>query len=156
MASKKPETKLIERIHDLLGHDVYHLKMQLQVAGVADVWYSGSNGDLWVEYKILDAPVKQSPSAETDTIPVTLSPMQSTWLGNRAQEGRHVAVVIGSVDRKYALVLEAGAWLAPVTVSDFLDLCIPVKDVAAWIRQQVGVSHFHVFTVPPHHNSRRA
>ena len=54
--------------------------------GTPDVWYSGLGGDLWVEYKW---------STNKLLVP-DLSPLQSDWLTRRRNEGRIVAVVVGS------------------------------------------------------------
>lgn len=97
----KPENRFIAKVHAHLP-SVYRLKNHnMYNAGVADVYYSGTAGDLWVEYKWLP---------KTPTKPIRLldllTPLQQSWAQERAQEGRNVWVVLGH---------PGGAWV--------IDLC---------------------------------
>ena len=58
--------------------------------GTPDVWYSGSRGDLWVEYKWIARIPKRG------TIVPKLSPLQLDWLTKRKAQGRNVLVIVGS------------------------------------------------------------
>ena len=71
--------------------------------GIADVWYSGTSRDLWVEYKFIVVPKRN------DTVIVPgLSPLQLEWLRGRAKDGRHVGVVIGC--KEGGVYLHASQW----------------------------------------------
>ena len=59
--------------------------------GVPDCYFSGSKGDLWVEFKYITAPKRI-----TTIFKPKLSQLQLTWLNSRCIEGRNVAVVLGS------------------------------------------------------------
>lgn len=60
--------------------------------GTPDVWYSGKNGDLWVEYK-------WAPKVPKSGIIVPdLSPLQLKWLKGRFEEKRNVVVIVGYPD----------------------------------------------------------
>ena len=59
------------------------------MAGVPDVWYSGSLRDLWVEYKFLPISVPR-----VQVVP-QLTRQQLNWLQGRCSEGRSVWVVVG-------------------------------------------------------------
>jgi hypothetical protein len=98
----KPETRFYTAVHKLLpperelhrekNHNIYR-------GGTADVWYSGTLDDLWVEYKWLTKlPVR---------VPVRLykelSELQLQWLHGRYEEGRNVVVILGTPE---------GAWIA--------------------------------------------
>ena len=59
--------------------------------GIADCWYSGPAGDLWVEYKFVVLPKR-----DDTIIKFGLSELQKDWLMKRHAEGRTVAVIVGS------------------------------------------------------------
>lgn len=93
--SRKPETRFIASIHRQLPDDLYCMKNHnTYIGGPADMWYSGKNGDLWVEYKwvhkvplyidLMDLKKEYS-----------LTALQQDWLHARYKEGRNVAVVLG-------------------------------------------------------------
>lgn len=76
--------------------------------GIADVWYSGSKNDLWVEYKFIALPKRDD--TVIDLIGgknPALSHLQQQWLKARHTEGRSVGVIVGSKD--------GGVWLPGVT-----------------------------------------
>ncbi len=106
--SAKPETNFTSRVHKYLPKTIYHMKNNNPyLSGVADVWYSGRSGDLWVEYKFIAIPKRD------DTVinlvqgkTPAISRLQQAWLEGRFNEGRQVAVILGSK--------EGGVW--------FLDL----------------------------------
>lgn len=63
---------------------------------MADLWYSGPKGDLWVEYKFLrdgKIPIR----AAIDPAKY-LSAMQLDWLNTQSGYGRNVWVIIGCKD----------------------------------------------------------
>ena len=77
--------KLIPRIYAMKNQAGY-------VGGIPDCWLSGSEGDLWMENKYLQAvPPVVDPTK-------LLSALQQQWLIRRHHEGRSVGVLIGSVD----------------------------------------------------------
>ncbi|MGK3946215.1 hypothetical protein ABK046_48675, partial [Streptomyces caeruleatus] len=84
---------------------LYRMKNHNQYnGGIADVWYSGSKADLWIEYKFVKLPAR-------DTTPITpgLSELQQLWLRERHSEGRNVGVVVGAK--------EGGIWLPGISWS---------------------------------------
>jgi hypothetical protein len=88
------ESTFTSKVKDLLPPEVYALKLNLPyTAGVADCWYSGCGGDLWVEYKYL-----KSIPREIDLVgnkdPI-ITRLQQSWLMARHTEGRQVAVIVG-------------------------------------------------------------
>ena len=86
------EHSYIKAIHRLLPSSVYKWKINDNFhGGVADAYYSGEGGDLWVEYKYISKP----PKRPTTAIKTCLTDQQLNWLESRQGEGRSVALIIG-------------------------------------------------------------
>ena len=131
--SQKPENSFIQSVHRKLKEQVYHEKMNNPWrAGTPDVWYSGNLGDLWIEYKYV---TKLPISAE---IRPDLTPRQSRWLNNRFDEGRNVAVVLGTPDG--GVIYRNKEWDKPLSITDIEERLQTREDIARWITNQVGVS----------------
>ena len=90
-------------------------------AGVPDCWISGPKGDLWVEVKF----VKQFPKRAT--VRPDLSALQRKWLEDRHDEGRQVAVVVGSPEG--VVIYPKLDWVSPVT----REAAVSRKQLIAWI-----------------------
>ena len=83
------ESGFIATVHKKLPSDVYAWKINARFApGVPDCWYSGPNGDLWIEWKYLHKMLTRHRPK--------LSKLQATWLDKRHDQGRQVAVLVGS------------------------------------------------------------
>lgn len=94
--SKGPENTFIGSVHKHLPSEVYRMKNHNQYnGGIPDCWYSGRQADLWIEYKFLVLPKRETTLIEPG---VLLSALQREWLEDRHAEGRNVGVVIGSKD----------------------------------------------------------
>ncbi|MFM7011063.1 MAG: hypothetical protein ACKO0Z_17365, partial [Betaproteobacteria bacterium] len=78
------------------------------VSGVPDLWFSGPNGDLWIEMKFVQKLPKLVPLRPYDL----LSKLQEEWLRARYEEGRNVAVIIGCKrgTRLEGIILRDLAW----------------------------------------------
>lgn len=112
----KPENSFITGVHRYLR--CYHMKNHNEyVGGIADCWYSGEKRDLWIEYKYV-----RLPKRDTTMIVPELSPLQLLWLNDRRSEGRNIRVVIGC---------QEGA----VMLSDPLEWETGLS--AAWFRKRV-------------------
>lgn len=82
--SQGPENRFITSIHKKLPPSVYRMKNHNQyTGGIPDCWYSGTAGDLWIEYKYGKN---------------KLSALQKDWIEARRNEGRRVWVVTGAKD----------------------------------------------------------
>lgn len=126
----KPETSFIKSIHRLLP-GVYHEKMNNPfLAGTADVWYSGISGDLWIEYKFI-AKVPRS-----EKILPAITPRQELWLNNRCDEGRNIAVVLGTPTG--GVIYRDKLWSIPLDTAGFNKQLVSKREIADWILQQVG------------------
>ncbi len=97
--SAKPETTFYTSVHkhlpsiDLLHHEKMSNPYR---AGTFDHWYSGGKADLWVEWKFIVLPKR-----DTTLIDIcggkkpSLSALQQQWGYRRHHEGRDVWVIIG-------------------------------------------------------------
>lgn len=101
-------------------------------AGTPDVWYSGDRGDLWIEYKYIER-IPRSPEILPD-----LTPRQKRWLNNRFDEGRNVAVVLGTPTG--GVIYRNKDWLRPLDSESLAGLVVPRDEIARWIFSQVGAS----------------
>lgn len=127
----KPENNFIARVHKYLPVPVYREKMHNAYrGGTPDVWYSSVARDLWVEYKY----IQTIPKRGSTRIPVDLSALQRQWIGNRLEEGRHVAVIIGSSQGGYVLP----ALDHEPDTEEFLANCVPAKELAQLINNFVS------------------
>lgn len=131
--SAKPETTFIASIHKHLPRQgLYHMKNHnVYNAGVADVWYSGPWGDLWVEYKFAEVPKR-------DSTPVVLglSELQKRWLRDRYKEGRSVGVMLGC--REGGVWFPGLNWETPFTAADLRSWLTPRHKLAELIQYHTG------------------
>ena len=106
----------IRSIHRKLPPSIYRWKINDNFeGGVADAYYSGNKGDLWVEYKY----IKALPKRSATTIKTSLSQQQKLWLSRRSEEGRRVAVIIGS-PMPYIIMSSPSDWNEQMTQADFI------------------------------------
>lgn len=127
----KPESAFIASIHRLLPRSVYAEKMNNPWrSGTADVWYSDKGGDLWIEYKYLPRIPRSS-----EILP-DLTPRQTRWLDSRHDEGRNVAVVLGTP--LGGVIYRRKEWSLPMTHEQLKTLVIPKAEIARWIFSEVG------------------
>jgi hypothetical protein len=94
-------------------------------AGIPDAYYSGNNGDLWVEYKWLGKPTKALPKP-------ALSELQKDWLLNQHRNGRNVAVIVGTPER--SVIYPKDTWHKDPDSSIIVQ---NKKDVVQWIIHQI-------------------
>lgn len=123
------EHAFIRSIHRHIPRSVYKLKIAMRFArGVPDAWYSGDQGDLWVEYKY----IKPTPSKKRQ---IGLSANQVKWLNDRFREGRSVAVVIGTPSGN--AILTDLMWCNDTWVPT---TWLTNKETATWITTTVSTS----------------
>lgn len=131
MPSQKPETTFIQRIHRQLPPDLHKEKLHNSYrGGMADVWYSGPGRDLWVEYKYIEK------LPRSDEIVPNLTPLQRRWLNSRHDEGRHVAVILGTPDG--GVIYRDKEWMIPRSREELEALMKGHREVARWIRHFTG------------------
>lgn len=132
MSTTKPENRFIGSVHRYLPRTYAEKMNNPWRAGTADVWYSGDRGDLWVEYKFIER-IPRSAEILPD-----LTPRQKRWLNNRFDEGRNVAVVLGTPTG--GVIYRNKEWMRPLDHVTFAGLIVPRDEIARWIYSQVGAS----------------
>lgn len=86
-----PENRYLQSINRLLPDSIHREKMHNPYrGGTFDMWYSGKLADLWIEYKWVNRMPKKG------VLIPELSELQKKWGRGRQEEGRNVAVVVGS------------------------------------------------------------
>jgi len=122
------ESQYTQAVHKHLPKELYRWKINDSFqGGVADAYYSGTNGDLWVEYKYLKSLPKR---ACTQIIPALRS-LQKKWLKDRNGEGRNIAVVVGSPDG--SVILRHPEWITGLTCEEFKERALTRQELADWI-----------------------
>lgn len=126
------EHGFIRSIHRKLPKAVYRWKINDNFAGgVADAYYSGVAGDLWIEYKFVHLPKRDS-----SKVPLGLRPLQIEWLQARKSEGRDVAIVVGS-DEGCILLTEIEQFdMTDISKSDFLSSAVDKSNIVEHILQR--------------------
>lgn len=132
MSSTKPENQFIKSINKYLPRTYAEKMNNPYRSGTADVWYSGDRGDLWVEYKFIER-IPRSLEIFPD-----LTPRQRRWLNNRFDEGRNVAVVLGTPTG--GVIYRNKEWLRPLDSETLKGMLLPRDEIARWIHSQVGQS----------------
>lgn len=130
--STKPESALILSIHRHLPDKLYRMKNHNQfISGPADVWYSGCEGDIWIEYKF-----ETLPKRSDTTIQPNCSRLQLDWLRDRHKEGRNVAVILGC--REGGVIYQNLEWETFMTKDEFVKRIQTRAQLAQWIVDQTG------------------
>jgi hypothetical protein len=132
--SSTPETAFIARVHKhfVTGEEPHKEKMHNTYrGGTFDTWYSGINGDLWVEYKWLN---KQP---ERGVFVPRLTPLQLRWGLDRAGEGRNVAVIVGLPSGGIVL-LNPVHWRGGIHARTAYEYFRTAKEIAEWITSKTG------------------
>lgn len=132
MSTTKPENRFIGSVHRHLSRTYAEKMSNAWRAGTPDVWYSGVRGDLWIEYKYI-ARIPRSAEILPD-----LTPRQKRWLNNRFDEGRNVAVVLGT--RTGGVIYRNKEWMCPLDHVTLTGRIVPRDEIARWIFSQVGAS----------------
>jgi len=130
----KAENTFIKSVHNRwIGnkHPHYEKNNNPYRRGTADVWYSGTKGDLWIEYKYL---------VEIPTFAYfvpELSSQQAIWLNERYAEGRNVAVITGCKDG--GVIFTHKYWKIPINKELFLKQLKTREEIAEWILNKTGI-----------------
>lgn len=125
------EHSFIRSVHRKLSEEIYRWKINDNFqGGVADTYYSGNGGDLWIEYKYL----KQLPKRLSTIIKTSLSPQQEMWLTCRHNEGRRVALVIGSPNG-ILLLTSPTEWQKSVNCGEFIRRAIDKDQLVSYIQE---------------------
>ncbi len=144
--SQGPETRFIASVHRLLHPNIYRMKNHNSyIGGPADMWYSSTRADLWVEYKY----VRKLPmfiDLMNTKNKYALSALQQKWLHNRHKENRNVAVVLGC--EQGGIIFIQRDWEAKQHVDD---LQVETRhEIAQWISNTIKGS----YEAPPKRGKR--
>ena len=123
------ETNYIKRVHSHLPVGVYKWKIRDDFhGGVADAYYDGPKGLVFVEYKF----VKTLPKRQKTFIKPKLSELQKEWLGQRHRNGVPTIVIVGSTSGGYVYNCPS-AWERGVPLHTFLTGSLSHKEIADYI-----------------------
>jgi hypothetical protein len=131
------EHSFINAIHRKLPQNIYKWKINDNFhGGVADAYYSGAGGDLWIEYKYISKPPKKL----TTKIKTCLTDQQLYWLKSRQNEGRNVALIIGMAPvagdkiEKNLIITDLNETItSSITNSTFMSSAIDRQGVVSYI-----------------------
>lgn len=98
-------------------------------SGTADVWYSGSLDDLWVEYKYR----KPFPTRIRFLVP-ELTALQLDWINTQHNFGRNVCVIQGFPEG--GVVYTAPDLECGLDIDELKSRMMTRKELAAWITQR--------------------
>lgn len=130
-----PENTFIVGVHKYLDESVYRMKNNnVYTGGIPDVWYSGVIRDLWVEYKFVVVPKR-----DTTLVVPNLSALQKKWLRERHKEGRNVAVIIGCKEGA-TILRDPATWESGVTAAAFRASMISRRATAETLSNFVNLS----------------
>lgn len=119
------ESGYTRAVNKKLPKNVFAWKINARYAGgVPDCWYSSPDGDMWVEFKYLPKLPKK--------LTAKLSALQKEWLNKRFDEGRKVAVIVGSPEG--AIIIQDKKWDQQQVVKTPLNK----TQVADWINSTLG------------------
>lgn len=137
MSRAKPETNFSNALRDALPEGIYSMKNNNEyIAGIPDLWFSGSKADLWAELKFVPKLPVRSPLRPYKL----LSELQVKWLRERHLEGRNVCVIIGCKQGvKFAgIVLQDLAWEKDIDPQHLPALIRSKSELALFVKEQVA------------------
>ena len=128
-----PENRFIQAVHSKLPATVYRMKNHNPYnSGIADCWYSGRAGDLWIEYKWATIPKRDSTVVDmAGGKNPPISALQSNWLVGRDEEGRNVGAIIGTPSG--GIWLPKTTFLLPLTAKEMQARVMSKSDLAKLI-----------------------
>jgi hypothetical protein len=125
------EHGFIKSVHRHLPADTFSWKIHdTYTGGVPDAMYAGPARILFVEYKYLKLPKK-----ETTLIKTGLSALQLQWLDKMHLYNVAVAVIIGSSSG--SIVLTGSKWHQELFQKDFED-ALNTKQLSNWIYRTIN------------------
>lgn len=131
--SRGPENTFISSVHKHLPAKFYRMKNHNQYnGGIADVWYSGREADLWIEYKFIVVPKRGTTVINlVSKKDPEISTLQQEWLRSRHDEGRNVGVIVGCKDG--GVWFPGTTWDAETLTSEFISRIASRKVTASLI-----------------------
>ena len=128
------EHGFIKAVHRHLSPEVYRWKIHdTYTGGVPDAFYMGPAGSLWVEYKYVKLPKRN-----TTIVSFGLSILQVSWLTRAQKYGQLVAVIVGF--EQSAVVVTDPQFFKSKTKRELQEEAISFQQVAGWIESHVVAS----------------
>ncbi len=130
------EHSYIRSIHRKLkiipGLDIWKIRAD-GTNGVADCWYSGVAGNIWVEYKYVKTlPKRGSTIIDPTNTNKYLSKLQQEWLRKKHEHNISTAVILGC--SLGGVILKGLEWQTPLLTEDFRQKIISNKAIASFIQ----------------------
>lgn len=120
------EHGFVRSVHRQLSPDVFVWKINDKYAGgVPDAFYAGPARCLFVEYKYVKLPKR-----DTTLVKTSLSEQQKLWLDRMLGMDKQVALVIGSV--LGSIIIDKN-WDHPIPTGLFRQHAMSTQAVAQWI-----------------------
>lgn len=130
------EHGFVRAVHSYLKKhfpNIYIWKINDNFAGgVPDAWYCASQNDLWVEYKYITCPKRDTTLIDCRD---HLSALQQDWLTKRHSQNISVATIIGSNEGIF--MFPGVNWLKPIKAKDLKNGLKP-KNVSLWINNRLN------------------
>ena len=125
------EHGFIKAVHRHLSPEVYRWKIHdTYTGGVPDAFYMGPAGSLWVEYKYVKLPKR-----DTTIVTFGLSMLQMSWLTKAQMCGQLVAVIVGF--ERSAAVMTDPQFFKSNTKRELQEEAISFRQTAGWIESHV-------------------
>ena len=126
------EHGFIKAVHRHLSPEVYRWKIHdTYTGGVPDAFYMGPAGSLWVEYKYVKLPKR-----DTTTVTFGLSMLQISWLTRAQSYGQLVAVIVGF--ERSAVVVTDPQYFGGLTKRQLHEEALSFQQTAGWIESHVA------------------
>lgn len=120
------EHGFVRSVHRQLSPDIFVWKINDKYAGgVPDAFYAGPARCLFIEYKYVKLPKR-----DTTLVKTSLSEQQKLWLDRMLGMDKQVALVIGSV---LGSIIIDKDWDRPISTGLFRQHAMSTKAVAQWI-----------------------
>ena len=139
----RPENSFIEGLEKHLPpKSPYRMKNHnVYTGGVWDKWYSGEVADLWIEYKFIVVPKRDTTIIDPCTDRDMLSKLQQDWGRERYAEKRNIAVIIGC--KEGGVWLPGLTWDRPFTAAEFRAKIVSRAELAAIIHKATNGREIH-------------
>lgn len=105
--------------------------------GVPDACYFGPASTLWVEYKYLVIPKRDSTIIDLTDKNRYLTALQQDWLTNLYLFNISHAVIVGSPEG--GVVFPGNSWKTPITTKEFRSRVIPKNKIAEILHSEVTI-----------------
>ena len=126
------EHGFIKAVHRHLSPEVYRWKIHdTYTGGVPDAFYMGPAGSLFVEYKYVKLPKRN-----TTVVTFSLSKLQVSWLTRAQMCGQLVAVIVGF--ERSAVAVTDPQFFGGISKRQLHEEALSLQQTASWIERHVA------------------